>query len=358
MIEYLVLFAVFVGLSFYTRWKGEAVSKKTLTVINLVCFSCTLILLMCRHETMGSDLSGVEWIGYLRFFDRVASQSFKEALFTARHFEFGFTLFVKLVSLIWWNQRFYLAVTAFVSLLPIALMIGRKSEDPAFSWIIYTSLMPFMLLYSGLRQGTAIGLAVVAFIFAEEKRPVWFVLAAVAAFSFHVSAALVFLLYPLTAIRIAKKWRFATIAALPLAVVFCRFAIKVAVSKFPKYEYLLTEGGGSYRYFLMLLAVYIFCCVFTDESSFQNACLNVFFAACAFQMLGIFSQTAPRAGFYFTPVLSVLYPDVIRKIENRRIASLSYYGGVVCFTLLAFYIIYTTDWAMAYPYHWFWDKIA
>ena len=94
------------------------------------------------------------------------------------------------------------------------------------------------------------------------------------------------------------------------------------------------------------------------DGDFQNAYLNFFFVACAFQMLGFFSQVAPRAGFYFVITLSVLITDVILKIEKRPIYVLAYAGGVVCFTLLAFYSIYTTDWAMAYPYHWFWEAIV
>ena len=359
MTEYAVLYAVFIVLSLYTRYKGDDADRSLLKGVNTVCFLFTLTLLMLRHPTMGSDLSGVQWVGYINFFYRVAGQSFSEALFTARHFEFGFTLFVKLVSLIWKNHQFYLAVTAFVSLLPISVLIGKKSRDPAFSWIVYTSLMTFMLLYSGLRQGMAVGAVALAFIFAEEKRPVLYIMTGIVAFSFHFSAALAFMIYPLSYLKIGKKWRTVTVIALPVVALLTRAIVKVASVHCPKYEYLFSgEDGGSYRYFLMLVALYIFCFVFSDGSDFQNAYLNFFFVACAFQMLGFFSQVAPRAGFYFVITLSVLITDVILKIEKRPIYVLAYAGGVVCFTLLAFYSIYTTDWAMAYPYHWFWEAIV
>ena len=359
MNEYCVLYAILAALALYVRSKGEKADGKLIRNVNLICFVCVLILLMFRHKTMGRDLSGVAWIGYLNFFDRVAGQTVYYALFKALHFEFGFTLFVKLVSVLWQNHQFFIAVTAFVSLAPIAVLIGKKSRDPAFSWIIYTSLMPFFLLYSGLRQGIAIGIAAIAFILAEERKLLLFIITVLVAASFHTSAVLLFLIYPIMNLQVNVKWRAIAVAVLPLLILVCKVMIKLVIFQFPKYAYVLSENGrGSYRYFLMLLAVYFFCCVFTNNSRFQNAYLNLFYIACLFQMLGLFSETAPRAGFYFVLSLAVLLPDVIENIEKRGISVLSYFGAVVCFILLGFYCIYTTDWAMAYPYYWFWETVV
>ena len=360
MAPYCVLFLLLAVLIIYSRVKKT--DNRSLLYINAACMLSVSTILMLRHESMGIDLLGVKGtIGYLGYFDKAARLPFVEFTFQKpQFFEFGFRLYVKALATIWNSHQFFIAVTALLSLIPIAVLFWKKSKDPAFSWLIYVSLMPFMILFSGLRQGIAIGIGAMMFILAEDKKPVWFVVAGVLAAAFHVSSVLLFLVYPLFRLKIARKWRIiGTPVLLLLLLLIRKIIIEVGVRLFPNYAYaFIGDGSGSYKYFVMMFAIYLLCCVFMDDSELQNAYMNYYFLACVFQMFGFFSEHAPRAGFYFTIALPVLLPDIIKKIKNTKWSITAYVGAVLCFVLLGFYTIYTTDWAVAYPYHWFWETVV
>lgn len=336
----------------------RTLSGKTIPV-NWICFFFVAAILMFRAPTMGSDLNGD--IGYLNYFDEACVTDLETLLINTdylfRGYENGFRIYVKAIATIWGNRQFFLAVTAFLSLFPIAYLFSKKSCNPVLSWVIYLSLMPFLLLFSGLRQGLSIGLGAYLYILAEEKKPVPFLILCLLAASLHVSAVLLLLIYPLVNIEVNIPVRVAA-AALLIPLFFLRSTIVGLILKiFPRYAYMfLEDGGGAYRYFVILMAIYFICMFFNDKSRKQNSYMNLFFAACAFQLLGFFSPNASRAGYYFVISLCILLPDVIEGMKNRKLAILLEAGSAVCFSLFGLYSIYITDWAMANPYIWFWQS--
>lgn len=328
--------------------------------VNWICFCCILLLLVLRSDSMGIDLQSES--GYLNYFKYISQADLKTLLGPAdmmtTRLELGFRFYVKALTLIWNNFNFFLAVTAFLSLFPIAFLIERKSTNPVLSWVIYLSTMPFLLLYSGLRQGLTIGIGAVLYLLAEGKRIVPYILLCIFAITMHDSSFLLFLIYPLVNIRIGIRTRILGIALLVPVLIFKDQIVSIAKELLPNYAYMFPEGsGGSYRYFAVLMMVYIVCCIFTDNSNFQNSYMNLFFVACAIQLLGLFSDNATRAGYYFVIALCPLLPDIIENIKNRKLALMIGLGSAVCFAVFGLYCIYTTYWAMAYPYHWFWEQV-
>ena len=360
MLPYYVMYLVFAAaaLAVFAKKKSSDPfgADRWSEISNWICFSCVLILLMFRHETMGIDLNNE--YGYLPFFDYAARKDFITVITNPYWFEVGFKLYIKVIASIWNSHQFFLAVTALISLLPIAYLIHKKSRKPVLSWIIYVSLMPFLLLFSGLRQGVVIGLGAILYILAEDKRPIPYAIIAVIAVTMHSSAWLLLLIYPLVNLKIGMKARLWGLSFLLVLILLRKYIIDLICSVFPRYAYMFSnDSGGAYRYFAVLLGIYIICCYFSDGSKLQNSYLNLFFAACTFQMFGFYGSVASRAGFYFVISLCILLPDVIMNMSSRKLALLLEAGTAVCFVLFGLYSIYTTDWAMAYPYHWFWTSV-
>ena len=363
MAEYYVLYILFGAVacfgSFFTA-EREKVAK----VQNYICFTAVAVLLMFRHQSMGVDL---QWIaessttGYLPAFDYISKQGFIGLFSNCEanhvHFEEGFVLYTKLISVISKERQFYVGITALLCLIPIGILIGKKSNEPVYSWIIFLSLSPFLFMYSSLRQSMAIGLAAVMYMLAEDKRWFLFLITGLISVTFHESAVLLFVIYPLVNIRVSTAVRFLLIGFLVGMILLKEQVISLILSFYPKYEYVFDiEGNGSYRFFLILLMIYILCCFSTDDSRFQNAYMNLFFASIVFQAMGIFSNIAPRAGFYFMNALCVLMPDVIENIRIKENALIIKIVSVPCFTVWGLYCIYSTDWAKAYPYYWLWER--
>ena len=116
--------------------------------------------------------------------------------------------------------------------------------------------------------------------------------------------------------------------------------------------------GNAYRFFLVLLVIYIMLCLSTDESREQSAYMNLFFLCCAFQMLGMFSNVAARAGYYFSNALCIALPSVLSTMKIRENAALIEFGSAVCFSAYGLFCIYITDWAQSYPYYWYWEHVV
>ena len=368
MLEYLILYLLFGCLSLVGSFADESQKEKVHRVQNIICFIAVFVLIACRHQSMGIDLA---WkgkradAGYLPFFDWVANNLYRpfSEFYTiiSRDFKFekGFSLFLWLVANTSHDRQVLLAITAFISLFPIAVLFNRKSREPVLSWVIYMALSPFLLLYSGLRQSMAIGLAALMYMLAEDKRWFLYLLTGALAFSVHKSAILLFLIAPLMYIRIGKLLRILSVAAFAVLFIFMKRIVSLMIDMFPQYSYMFnSKETGAYRFFLVLVMIYIICAMGTDGSWFQNAYMNLFYLSCAFQLFGMVSNVAARAGFYFMNALCVLLPDVIDNIKVEDNSALLKLGTTVCFSLWGLYCIYSTGWSMAYPYYWFWEAVA
>ena len=365
MIEYYMLYLIFAVTAFLGSFSKESGGDmdKVRKYQNLVCFISVVVLLMFRHQSMGIDLQwdgNRESTGYLPFFDRIAELSLKEFLSRTRRFRYetGFKIYMKAVSMISSNRQFFIAVTAFLSLFPIYILFREKSSKPVLSWVIYLGLSPFLLLYSTLRQGLVIGIAALMYIWAEDRKWIRCLIGLFVACSLHVSSVLLILIYPAVNIKLTKNSRLIAVFLLTALPFVKDSFINLIITVFPKYAYAFNREGNAVRFFVVLLATYIICHLATDESRFQNAYMNLFFISCVFQMMGGVSNVAPRAGFYFMNALCILLPDVIDKIRIRENGAMLELGAAVCFSALGLYCIYSTYWAMAYPYYWFWEIVV
>ena len=363
MTEYSILCLIYAVVAFFGAYAPEDKREETRRYQNLICFICLAVLFMFRHQSMGVDLhwkNDGKYIGYLPMFDVIAECPVKDLLFMTKKYSFetGFKVYMKIVSLISKDRQFFIGITSFLCLLPIWYLFDRKSRNPVLSWIIYLAMPPYLLLYSTLRQSLAIGIAACVYIWAEEKKWLRCVIASLVAFSIHSSALLILLVYPAVNIRTGRKLRIAMILSLASVWLFKDVLISTALRFFPQYAYMFRTEGNAYRFFIVLIAIYILMCLSTDESKEQNAYMNLFFLCCAFQILGLFSNVAARAGYYFSNAICIALPNILSTMKIRENARLIELGSVLSFSAYGLYCIYITEWAQSYPYYWCWEYVA
>lgn len=324
-------------------------------------FFLAFLVLALRHETMGKDLLGYKFgdrIGYLVTYDAIYKASWKEAFTeTFVNYERGFILYCKVVStLTKGDHQLFLALTALLSLAPIAFLIYRRSETPALSWVIYLGLPMFLLLYSGLRQGMALGLCALALLAVQDRKPIPFVLLVILAGFFHQSALLFLIAYPIYYVRMNTATRVCSLLLIIGVFVLRSFFFEI-LSKLVKANAVMDENN-SITLFLVLLAIYLFCSIFTDNSEAQSGLLNIFMLACVCQAFGGVYNLALRVGYYFLMALVPLLPNVIAKLRTAQDRVLSTLAITGCFGAFGLYSIATTVWAEAAPYHFFFEQIS
>ena len=260
-------------------------------------FSLLFLLLALRSQGMGADLTNRYGTGYLDAYETLAAKPWGIVFDGYLNYEAGFILLNKLVALLsGGNQQVFLAVCALGSLLPVAYMIYRNSDTPAFSFLIYMGLPVFLLLYSGLRQSLAIGLTFLSIRYIQKRKPIPFILLVLAAAQFHYSGYLFLIAYPIYYLRMNTALRVVSVFALPV-VFLLRYPIFSALSKLLK-QNAAVEDNGAITLFLVFFAIYFFCFIFTDESEEQNGYTNLFFLACVCQAFGGVNSAALRVGYY------------------------------------------------------------
>lgn len=322
------------------------------------CFAFLFLLFALRHQSMGNDLRYLSTNGYLGSFDILSGFSLKQVIKidTFLNYEKGYIIFNKLVSVIYNNRQFFLAVVAFCALYPVYRLIKKNSPYPVVSYYIFFGTPVFLMYFSGLRQILAIGICVIAFTFVQKKKPIWFIVLVLLATTFHYSAFIFLAAYPLYYLKINKNKRIASIVILVIVYVLKRPLFSIFSTWFK--ESAEVEENGAITLLIVFILIYTLGIIFYKDDEQLNGYMNLFYIACIAQCFGGLYNTALRVGYYFMIFLPLLLPRLVLKMEeesNRKI----FIGGIlICFGLFGLYSISTSTWAMSNPYYFFWQSVS
>lgn len=201
--------------------------KKKLCFCVIASLQWTLISGL-RHVSVGADTEG-----YLRTFQAVGKRSWKTVLqaffdvyFRGRepmnseenslYKDTGYLVFQKFVHIFTDNPQVYLLIVAAIIFAALAYFIYKNSEDPVFSYVLFSILFYGFFAVTGIRQALATALAVfVGYEFIKENKFWKFAVVALIAFTLHKSVLVFILFYWLSKIKVSWKY----IAALAAIVV-------------------------------------------------------------------------------------------------------------------------------------------
>lgn len=355
---------IFVAILIYARKKPIEQQHKKFCVVS---FFMLFLLLSCRHPYMGVDLGWGNKSGYLYSFNVLGHYSFREILKLGGYlnYEKGYVIFNKLVSLISNEQQFFLGTCAFVGLLPIAIYIYKRSKIPLLSMLVFMGIPTFLIFFSGLRQAIAIGITVASMFFVENRKKLWFVLTILLATTFHSSAIIFLVAYPLYHMRTNNIGRLVMLAFIPVVFVFKEPLFLILSKLFT--ENAEMEETGALTLFLVFILIYVFLIVFNDTCEFKNAddekqngMINLFYAACICQAFGGIYNTAVRVGYYFMFYMVIAIPNTMENFKHLRVKYNSYYTIVmtVIGAIFVFYGLHTFahgTWSRTNPYIFFWE---
>lgn len=350
MLVYLIMYFIIIINHVYVNKIG---SERKNNLHLLVSFLTILIVISLRHPSMGNDLGG-----YIDSFLIIGGLSVKETIHlnSFLNYEWGYIVFNKLISLITNDPQALIAISAIFSIVPIGLLIKKRSSNYIFSILVYLGLPFFMMVYSGLRQAIAIGFCCLGLLEIRNKKLKRFMLWIGLAFLFHSSAAVFLLAYPLYHIKLNKIGRILSIPLLAVIYLF-RLPIFKQISRLFKDD-AIPDNNNSFMLLAVFVLIYLFCTVFIENDDYDNASmLNIYYFACVCQCFAGVYNTAMRIGYYFMPALIIALPNIVSKQKNKRNMFLFSIILQIIFILYGLYSIYKSSWAMAYPYHFFWETI-
>lgn len=324
-------------------------------------FLLIFALFACRHPYMGVDLMWGYRDGYWGSFKVLNYYNWDEILKIEhfKNYERGYIIFNKLVGSIYNEPQFFLAICALLSLLPIAIYTAERSDVPLLSVCVFVGLPIFHIFFSGLRQGIAIGITVVAMHFVERKKLIRFVLTVIAASKFHYSAMIFLIAYPLYYLRFNDVGKLFCLMLLPM-IYLLKEHLFVVFSKLFK-ESAAVEDTGAITLFLVFVLIYAFLAVFNSRyDKRQNGLINLCYVACVCQAFGGVSNIATRVGYYFMVYMIIAIPNTMENFRTIKIRYNSYYtliklALIMIFVIYGLYSIKHGSWSRSYPYFYFWQ---
>ena len=303
MLAYGVTFLIF---------KNKPFSKK----LSMACFFGALFMVLAwRNITVGIDLPGYQY-----YFYKIHATPWFD-LGNAAEIEFGYVVLNKIISDITANYFIFLAVVALITVLPVAFVFVNNAEHPDVSIVLFMNMSTFALMFSGLRQAIAISLGVLAYHFLTKKKPWLSAIIILLALTFHTSAFLLVLMFPLYYIKIGKKLMlFAVAPVYLLTLIFNKQILSLLINLLPeKYANYAIESTGAYTMILVFAAFLLYASVVPDEGKLTrelSALRNFLLLALGVQLFAPVNTVAMRFNYYYIIFIPLLLPKVMESARD------------------------------------------
>ena len=322
-----------------------------------VFFALITLLVMLRHESVGNDTRN-----YIYFFNNYSGMDWRDV--GKESLEFGFSYFNKIVSLFTKEPQMFLAFTMIIISAMIYPTYKRLCVDSSFTIVLFCMMSTFVLMFSGIRQMLAIGIGFIAYEFTRNKKLIPFIIAVIAAMTFHISAFMLIFMYPLYYAKITKKWLIAVIHAMAFVFVFNRQIFSVLaliLERFTNYDASISQTGA-YTMIILFAAFAVFAFLIPDESLLDTETVglrNFLLLSLALQMFAPLHTIAMRMNYYYIIFIPLLMPKIV-ECRSERWKQVAVVGRhiMVAFFLIYFFINAYGDGNLnVFPYHFFWESV-
>lgn len=357
MAIYFILYILLILGAFFQSFVFK--TQKSRRLFCIFAFILIAGMLSLRHPSMGIDLGYGSSEGYLGMFIKIGNCSWKQVFSdTFLNYERGYVIFCKLLSYLSIDPQILMVACAIISVSAISWLIYKYSDSPCLSFIIWMGLPIFTTNFSTLRQVIAIALTVFSYKFIKEKKLVKFILVVLLASTFHKSAIIFLVAYPLYYIKISKLIQYIMAGILPVVYLF-RYPLFNILTKLIGKD-AVPDNNNALTLFVVFTAIYIFTVIYSDKSN-GSGLNNLFWVACFCQAFGGVYSTAMRCGYYFMVYIILLLPQNLSYMKNKlKDSNLTYtvFAGLIFCAFCAFglYLLYSTQWSMSYPYYFFWEN--
>lgn len=325
--------------------------QKRVLLVPYVILCIWLVLLV----GLRSDSTGIDTWNYVNHYNRCVgypSWSAFESYLESKNYReclYWISLYgMAKLGLPAWGTRFVYGVIAVV---PVLVFIYRRSESLLMSLFFYLFLSYYAFAFTAIRQSVAMGLAVLAYMQYEKRRWDLYLLFAVAAIFFHITAAIFLPVVLLRWVRMDEIT--ASVCVLGGGMLYWfRAPVVNWLEKIAEKDYSADIGRGN-LFMLFLIGTAVLLWFFRwewirseeDQILFWIACM----AAVSYAVVKV-SPVYMRATYYFQVFLVVSLPNMLNSIPDgltRRFGKLCYVAAGIYF----FFSMVAFDYEIT-PYEW------
>ena len=360
MAVYFILFGMPIAWNIFCSVAGMH-SKRVKNISIILFFSFLILLIGFRSIKVGNDTDE-----YLYYYNRIGSVDFTRIFSVSStqttSMEHGFVLLVWLFNLINAPFNIFLLFCATVSLVPLMILFYRESKYPILSISLFVGVSPFTMFFSGVRQSMAMGIGVICFILAKNRRLFLFLMLIFLAYFIHQSSVVLLLLYPLAKLKIKKEHLLFIVFLGLLVIFFGSYILKIGYSFLGHYGHYEIASTGAYR-MIVLLFIFIAICFFIPSNNTNNSSSlfeyrNILCICFVLQCFTRHSFVATRIVYYFAIFIPLAIDSTISnpKKENKDL-SLLLNIGLQSFFIVYFFVdaYFGNDGLNIFPYSPFWS---
>lgn len=355
-------------------------NKKGSAIFLGIVFSIFAFLLMFKSGSVGNDTKT-----YIKVFKEIASYENINNFLADTRYEFGFVYLCRIISKIYNDPQALFIVTGPFIAFSFARFIYKYSKAPWLSAYMFLTLQFFDLSFSGIRQIISISILLFCYDFLIERKPLKFFLLVFLAITFHTSAVMFLILYPLTSLRQTRNFYIGSIFAAIMIFLSFPTVMKVLEKIFPQYLKYFVGEGTSFKnsptlacalMLVLWLVLLTIAELIKDGSIFkktpeisqgnaeivlQSTCiddvlrLSIWFGIIML-LLSLNGTILNRFKYVFTVPIITYYPSAIMNLKYQKNRIVMFVGSCVIFFLYIFVIYtYRPDWQSTFPYEFFWQ---
>ncbi len=303
---------------------------------------------------------GIDTKQYLRLYNEYSTQTIPQLLSSYSH-EWGYKLLNRLIGVAANNFQVLLLVTAVMCVYPLWYFYKRESEIQLLTIVLFLSVAPYMMYFSGIRQAIAMSLGIPVWYAAKDKKLFRFILLVILAMQFHTSAFMLFLIYPLYHAKITKKWLWIVIPNM-IAVFVFRTAIFTVLSRLLWQEYGTIQETGATTILMLLILFAFYSYIIPDENETDGdtiALRNLLLLSVVLQMFAMLHPVAMRMNYYFLIFVPILIPKIAKR-SKKQYVQIAHLSVIVMTAYFMYYFISSVitdkDSLNIFPYIPFWKN--
>lgn len=295
-----------------------------------ISFFQFFLISILRAETVGTDLSN-----YIGHFKTLQNYEYSD-LFTYP-LEYGFIIYNKLLGEISVEPRILIIGLALPILVSFMLYIYKFSNYIWLSVFLFITLGYYTSSFNICRQFIAIAILIQSLRYVEERKFGTFLLYILLATSFHMTAIVFIILYPLSFFRVNKVYFSVALGiAIILAYLIVPPLLNYSISAFYEiYEGDISESTGGYGLFLLLLMVTFGGMLLKPSKISRNDELffHIMIIACCMQLVSIQFNLFSRVVLYWEVNMIIFIPKVIGYVKEPKIR-------MICIIIICLFTIF------------------
>lgn len=279
-------------------------------------------------------------------------------------YERGYILFNLFFKNIGINFQWFLAFLSTFFVFSISMMYYAYSKNVFLSFYLNFTMGLFQMSMSGLRQTMAIGITIIAVFLLLKNKWILFVMLTLIAFSFHSSSIVVFIFLLIYKFKLNRKqalFIFFLSIGVPLlisrsSVLFDFILSLIRNTKYAFYIEIFEPTQTKLNVILASSLIPLFSIFYfpkhTKTTNMNDTFSLFFLASCFVLSINILALSIPlieRTGFYFLFYNSLLIPNTLESINDRKTKNI-FYIAFIAAGFIQMILTFPDSFAQIVPY--------